>query len=83
MIGFSCTQLVESLPGVDVSCSPSELSVKLQEFNGKAAYQWVINLTFQVSELFYWIFVRFLKKIKKVSCTLGRKKTNERTKINS
>ena len=53
MIGFSYTQLVESLPGVEVSCSPSELSVKLQEISGKAEYQWVINLTFQVSEFFY------------------------------
>ena len=48
---FHCTQVVESLPGVDVSCNPPELSVKLLENNGKATCQWVFNLTFKVSEL--------------------------------
>ena len=51
-IGFLFKQLVESLPGVEVSCSPPERNVEIQDNNGKAACQWVFNLHFQVSEIF-------------------------------
>ena len=49
------TQLVEHLPGVEITCTPPELSVKLQGNNDTHAFQWTFNLTFKVSKrCFLW-----------------------------
>lgn len=44
-------QLVECLPGVDITCNPPELSIKLQDKNGAHACQWTFSLVFKVSKL--------------------------------
>ena len=44
------TQLVEHLPGVEITCTPSQLSVRLQGNNDTHAFQWTFNLAFKVSK---------------------------------
>ena len=39
------------LDGVDVSCNPPELSVKLQDSNDTHTYQWKFTLVSKVSEI--------------------------------
>jgi len=47
----SAEDLVTDLDGVDVSCTPPELSVKLHDSNDTHTYQWTFTLVFKVCEI--------------------------------
>ena len=46
-----CQQRVEYLPGVEVTCTPPELNVRLQDKNETHKFQWTFSLIFKVSEI--------------------------------
>ena len=51
-VPFFCNeQLVTDLEGVDVCCTPPELSVKLQDSNDTHTFQWTFTLVFKVSKI--------------------------------